>query len=78
MLPHRAHADPEKSRNLAISLSLHRSTSLSRKRNPGKCYASLSAQRRGWETVDGFSDYPTATSVGHGQLAKIITLPEAA
>ncbi len=46
--------------------------------NDNNSYASLSAQRRGWETVTGFTDYPTPSSGGHASLAKIITLPEAA
>lgn len=41
-------------------------------------YASLSAQRRGWETVAGLEDYPDPSSAAHGSLSKIITLPEAA
>ncbi len=41
-------------------------------------YASLSAQRRGWETVSGLEDYPAPGSSAHGSLPKIITLPEAA
>jgi len=34
-------------------------------------YAALTAQRRGWETVDGFTAYPTAG--GHTSIAKVIT-----
>lgn len=41
-------------------------------------YASLAAQRRGWETVNGLEDYPAPGSSAHGSLSKIITLPEAA
>jgi Tfp pilus assembly protein PilX len=41
-------------------------------------YASLAAQRRGWETVDGFTNYPTPSSGGHASLPKIISLPETA
>lgn len=39
-------------------------------------YASLVAQRRGWETVPGFEGYPTPTSAGHELLQNAITLPE--
>jgi len=39
-------------------------------------YASLTAQRRGWETVDGFKDYPIPTSGGHELLSNVITMPE--
>ena len=39
-------------------------------------YAALTAQRRGWETIDGFAAYPTASTDTHGELPKIITLPE--
>jgi len=44
--------------------------------NDSNSYASLTAQRRGWETVDGFADYPTPSSAGQGVLSRIITLPE--
>ena len=44
-------------------------------------YASLVAQRRGWETVSGFNDpsgpYPTPSSAQHALLPKIISLSEA-
>lgn len=40
-------------------------------------YASLSAQRRGWETVTGLSAYPTPTSGSHS-LPKITDLNQAA
>jgi Tfp pilus assembly protein PilX len=39
-----------------------------------KSYASLTAQRRGWETVAGFASYPDPTSPLHASLAKVITL----
>lgn len=41
-------------------------------------YAALSAQRRGWETVTGFSSYPTPTSGPHASLPKITSLSETA
>ena len=41
-------------------------------------YAALTAQRRGWETVAGFTDYPTPTAGAHAAIPKVITLPEAA
>jgi len=40
-------------------------------------YASLVAQRRGWETVDGFSAYPSATGDADRYLPGIVTLPTA-
>ena len=40
-------------------------------------YASLAAQRRGWETVTGLESYPTPDSPLHPSLAKVVTLPEA-
>ncbi|OYV04786.1 MAG: hypothetical protein CFE26_15040, partial [Verrucomicrobiales bacterium VVV1] len=40
-------------------------------------YASLTAQRRGWETVAGFESYPTPTSGAHESLPNVITLLEA-
>jgi Tfp pilus assembly protein PilX len=41
-------------------------------------YASLSAQRRGWETVTGFEDYPTPTSGAHASLPKVTDLTQTA
>ncbi len=41
-------------------------------------YASLAAQRRGWETVSGFSDYPTPDSATHGSLPKVTSLAQTA
>lgn len=38
-------------------------------------YHSLVAQRRGWETVDGFADYPTPAGDADRQLPGIVTLP---
>lgn len=40
-------------------------------------YASLAAQRRGWETVAGFESYPTPSSGAHESLPNVITLLEA-
>lgn len=40
-------------------------------------YASLSAQRRGWETVSGLAAYPTPTSPGHASLEKVSSLAQA-
>jgi len=40
-------------------------------------YASLTAQRRGWETVPGFASYPDPASPLHASLSKIITLDSA-
>jgi Tfp pilus assembly protein PilX len=42
-----------------------------------KSYASLSAQRRGWETVAGFSSYPDSSSPLHASLSKVVTLDSA-
>ena len=39
-------------------------------------YASLTAQRRGWETVPGFTSYPTPTSGPHESLPKITNLAQ--
>lgn len=41
-------------------------------------YASLSAQRRGWEAVDGFGNYPTPGSGGQDNISKLISIPQAA
>lgn len=41
-------------------------------------YAALSAQRRGWETVAGFADYPTPVAGDHQSLSKMITPAETA
>lgn len=41
-------------------------------------YASLTAQRRGWETVSGFTDYPTPDSATHGSLPKVTSLAQTA
>ena len=42
-----------------------------------KSYASLAAQRRGWETVSGFSTYPDTASPLHAALSKLITMDSA-
>jgi type II secretory pathway pseudopilin PulG len=42
-----------------------------------KSYASLTAQRRGWETVNGFATYPDPASPLHASLSKVITLGSA-
>ncbi len=39
-------------------------------------YASLNAQRRGWETIAGFEDYPTPTAPAHNSLTKISDLAQ--
>ena len=39
-----------------------------------KSFASLSAQRRGWEIVDGLSEYPEAKSAEQDDLDKIVTM----
>ncbi|MCX6875339.1 MAG: hypothetical protein NTW21_16260 [Verrucomicrobia bacterium] len=39
-------------------------------------YASLIGQRRGWETVAGFKDYPVPSSPTQASLGKVVTLPE--
>lgn len=41
-------------------------------------YASLSAQRRGWETVTGFEGYPIPTSGAHASLPKVTDLTQTA
>ncbi len=44
--------------------------------NDSNSYASLSAQRRGWDAVEGFSEYPAPNSGGNEQLTKIVTLEQ--
>ncbi|MCX6873047.1 MAG: hypothetical protein NTW21_04460 [Verrucomicrobia bacterium] len=41
-------------------------------------YAALCAQRRGWETVDGFAAYPVPAAGTHTALPKLVTLGETA
>jgi len=41
-------------------------------------YASLSAQRRGWETIAGFDGYPAPAAAGQDSLARTVSLPTAA
>jgi hypothetical protein len=48
----------------------------SRTKTGNTSYASLAPQRRGWETVSGFADYPTPAAPGHNSLPKIVTLAE--
>ncbi len=38
-------------------------------------YDTLTAQRRGWESIEEFSDYPTPDDPNHGQLPRVLTLP---
>lgn len=40
-------------------------------------YATLTAQRRGWETVAGLDAYPTPGSPTHASLPKLSSLPQA-
>ncbi len=42
-----------------------------------KSYHSLPAQRRGWETVDGFATYPVPSSPGQAELPKVTSLLQA-
>ena len=55
-----------------VKASINREKSFEDKSN----YAALAAQRRGWETVAGFSSYPPPTAGAHAALPKIITLAE--
>jgi hypothetical protein len=43
--------------------------------NPAN-YASLTTQRRGWETIDGFAAYPTPSAGPHAALPGLVTLGE--
>ena len=43
-----------------------------------KQYASLTAQRRGWETVAGFADYPTPVAGASKALPKVTDLAQSA
>jgi hypothetical protein len=43
----------------------------------GNRYTSLPSQRRGWETVDGLSSYPTATNPNHAALARVTSAKQA-
>ncbi len=40
-------------------------------------YASLTAQRRGWDSISGFSEYPSPTSAAHSSLTKLSTINQA-
>ena len=42
----------------------------------GAGYTSLPAQRRGWESVDGFSSYPISSSPQQSELPKVTTLAQ--
>ncbi len=42
----------------------------------GTRYTALVAQRRGWETVDGFADYPLPQDSLHDLLPRLATVPE--
>ena len=55
-----------------VKASINREKTFEDKSN----YAALAAQRRGWETVAGFSSYPPPTAGAHAALPKIITLAE--
>lgn len=46
-------------------------------RNDDATYNSLAAQRRGWETVDGFENYPSPGTVGEQSIPKLISIPQA-
>lgn len=40
-------------------------------------YPSLAAQRRGWESVDGFSNYPSPGTAGEESLPKLVSVSQA-
>ncbi len=42
----------------------------------GTLYASLPAQRRGWESIDGLESYPLPDSPGNESLSKVVSLLE--
>lgn len=46
-------------------------------RNDEATYNSLAAQRRGWETVDGFENYPLPGTTGEQSIPKLISIPQA-
>ncbi|QJE98720.1 hypothetical protein [Luteolibacter luteus] len=46
-------------------------------RNNDANYRSLAAQRRGWETVDGFENYPAPGTPGEQSIPKLISIPQA-
>lgn len=39
-------------------------------------YASLTAQRRGWDSVTGFAEYPAPTAPGNGTLPRLATVSQ--
>lgn len=39
-------------------------------------YASLSAQRRGWDSVTGFAEYPAPTAAGNSTLPRLATVSQ--
>lgn len=39
-------------------------------------YASLTAQRRGWDAVAGFAQYPLPTAPGNAELVKLSSVPQ--
>ena len=48
---------------------------MERSNDDSASYAALVAQRRGWETVEGFSAYPTPQGDADSSLRRAITLP---
>lgn len=48
---------------------------MERSNDDSSSYASLVAQRRGWETVEGFAGYPTPQGNADSDVRKIISLP---
>jgi len=45
--------------------------------NDEATYPSLAAQRRGWEAVDGFSNYPSPGTTGEESIPKLISISQA-
>ena len=45
--------------------------------NDDATYPSLAAQRRGWEAVDGFANYPSPGSAGEDSIAKVVSISQA-
>jgi hypothetical protein len=50
---------------------------MERTNEDSESYGSLVAQRRGWETVEGFADYPPPASNAAHNLPAIVTVPTA-
>lgn len=48
---------------------------MERSNDDSASYAALAAQRRGWETVEGFAAYPTPQGDADSSLRRLITLP---